>query len=208
MLSEELQRAKRGEITFDQMVRRTRSDWTAMGSKLMMHRGQLPASVLVEDVVQEMLVAAWDAFQKFDAHKGPALTTHVLWRAHTAAKRWLDGQRGLRTGVKGNGIRHSACFVTVSDADEFLSMSGLYMGNGVDTKSVVDRLASNAHIEETLDLMGLARADHERQVMAQLMQDIHPSEIARLVFGEDSDTEMQIERVRKTAMVCLSRRCA
>lgn len=199
-LHEQLRRVHAGEISFDTMARNTRADWRAMAQRLMQRPMLLPASVTVDDVAQEMLLAAWQALRNFDPSKGPALQTHVVWRAHTAAKRWLDGQRGLRVGVKGNAQRRSACLPSVSDVDR----RNAQRSDGGDMRSVLDDVPSESYVAELLDLMGLARAEHERAIMHGIVAGVDLSELADQVFGED----VGVERVRTTALVCLSRRTA
>lgn len=94
-----LNKLREGCLSFDAFARETRSDWERLGNK-MLARWKVPPHVDIDDIVQEMLVEAWEAVAAYDGRG--KLKTYVVWRAMTVAKRWLRIECGYS---KCNGKR-------------------------------------------------------------------------------------------------------
>ncbi len=88
-----LNKLRGGQLSFASFAKETHSDWDRLACKLLA-RWKAPSAVDTEDLVQEMLLEAWVAVEKYDEARG-ALKPFVIWRAMTAAKRWLNVQRGV-----------------------------------------------------------------------------------------------------------------
>lgn len=94
-----LNKLREGRLSFDAFARETRGDWERLGNK-MLGRWKVPGSVDIDDVVQEMLVEAWEAVSEFDGRG--KMKPYVVWRAMTVAKRFLRIECGYS---KCNGKR-------------------------------------------------------------------------------------------------------
>lgn len=87
-----------GKISFDEFARRTRAFWQGLAIHLLR---KWPASTAVDetDVVQELLLAAWRYFPKYDPTRGSmSLSRYVCFMAAGEAKLMLHHQRGNRRG--------------------------------------------------------------------------------------------------------------
>jgi len=87
------------EGNFDRFVASTRAYWAHKAEAICRCSGY--AGTTPDDLVQEMLAALWEELPGVDPTKGdPA--RFLMWRAHTAATRYLAHSRGLvRNGAKG-----------------------------------------------------------------------------------------------------------
>jgi DNA-directed RNA polymerase specialized sigma24 family protein len=137
-LAAQLRLLKDGAIGFTDFARATKDDWKRMAKRLY-GRWRLPAGVTEEDVEQEMLLHAWIAVQNYEPDRGVQLFTHVVWCAHSSAKKWLHTQRKAKRRGDGAPSRHAR------------SVSGM----GVNS----DGLLSH---DEVLDLFGCVEAEQER----------------------------------------------
>ena len=81
-----------GEMSFATFTRETWSDWTAIATSLM-RRWRAPTSVDTADLIQELLLGAWQSLPKWNPSKA-GLKRYVVFQAISAAKTWLHAQRG------------------------------------------------------------------------------------------------------------------
>jgi DNA-directed RNA polymerase specialized sigma24 family protein len=89
-----LKKLREGRLSFDGFARETHGDWERLSAKLL-RRWKAPPAVDSEDLVQELLLAAWQSVGKWNEGQGMKLKPFVVWHAMTAAKRWLNVQRGV-----------------------------------------------------------------------------------------------------------------
>ncbi len=124
-LESELDGLRTGKMTFDQFVRSTAGDWTRLASYLR-GRWQVPSAVDVDDVRQEMLLAAWRAVAAWDDTRGVSLRSFVLWTAITLAKKWLHGQRAALRRDDHAPSRHevTATALGIEPTDDRSSVTG------------------------------------------------------------------------------------
>lgn len=95
-----------GTMTFDRFVIETSTEWERLGAYV--HKmWPLPAGVGLEDIVQEMLLAAWAATQRWDPNRGIPLHTHVVWSAVARGKRFCHEQRNAPRRVAGTDGRYA-----------------------------------------------------------------------------------------------------
>jgi len=88
-----LNKLRGGQLSFASFTHETHTEWERLANNLLA-RWKAPSSVDVEDLVQELLLGAWIAVEKYDEARG-ALKPFVIWSAMNAAKRWLNVQRGV-----------------------------------------------------------------------------------------------------------------
>lgn len=105
----QLKLLRAGELTFAEFARRTSAHWDRMAVALM-RRWRVPAGVERADVVQELLVAAWDLVPRWDPERGPTLHHYVVWNASVRAKKWLHQQRGAKRWDDSAPSRHARAF--------------------------------------------------------------------------------------------------
>lgn len=91
-LQAELERYQRGEITFDTLAHRTQKTWVALATQLL-SRWKCTAAVSIEDVQQQLLLAAWRCIPNFDPSRGKSLHQYVIYNAYDKAKKWVHKQR-------------------------------------------------------------------------------------------------------------------
>lgn len=93
-MKEQLLALKRREITFDQFARATTHDWDRLAGYVWERwRRKVPVGVSLEDIRQELLVAAWVAVGRWRPGKGPGVKSFVVWNACAWAIRWVNMQR-------------------------------------------------------------------------------------------------------------------
>jgi DNA-directed RNA polymerase specialized sigma24 family protein len=98
VMQEGLRALRAREITFERFHRDTAEDWRKLAASLL-GRWSVPAGIELEDVRQEMLLAAWravhdpDAKRRWDPSRGVTLQGFVVWSACNAAAKWLHTQR-------------------------------------------------------------------------------------------------------------------
>ena len=83
--------SKRARSAFNEFVCRTGDDWGRMARELF-RRWQVPAAVQAEDVLAELLTAAWRVIPHWDPGKRP-LADYVCWNAYALARKWINRQR-------------------------------------------------------------------------------------------------------------------
>jgi DNA-directed RNA polymerase specialized sigma24 family protein len=84
-----------GLITYSHFARATRREFERMAMYLT-RRWAPPAWYLLDDVVQELLVAAWMAIWEWSPTRGPTLARYVVFNAMSGAKRALHKARGAK----------------------------------------------------------------------------------------------------------------
>lgn len=100
LLEEELARLRAGEVTFSAFVQATRKNWRAVAHSIV-RRWDLPTWTDVEDVEQDLLLAAWTMIDRYDPTRGRSLKDYVVWNAYDKAKKRAHKARGaLRHGGK------------------------------------------------------------------------------------------------------------
>lgn len=132
--------------SFEEFVRRTRPYWESQARHLMI-RWKTPADVEREDVVQEILLGAWNAIQKFDSTRGKTLAEYVRWNAISKGKKYMHWQRAaLRRDDKSRSRHH-------------LAFSRLKFGRGravaegeAEADELFDSLACDDRQEQIFDL--------------------------------------------------------
>lgn len=110
----ELIALKTGAITFDAFAVATRREWERLSGKLL-SRWEAPEAVEREDLVQEMLIAAWRAVDQYDsAHPSDtAIERFVVFHAVDKAKKWLHTQRRAYRGSDKSVSRNHVPFESV-----------------------------------------------------------------------------------------------
>lgn len=94
----------RARRAFDEFVRKTGDDWGRMARELY-RRWHLPAAVQPEDVLAELLAAAWKVLPLWDP-RGRPLADYVCWNAYAQARKWLNHQRDAYRRDGKNQSRH------------------------------------------------------------------------------------------------------
>lgn len=95
---------KRSRAAFDEFIRRTGDDWSRMARELY-RRWQLPAAVQPEDVLAELLTAAWRVLPQWNP-EGRPLADFVCWNAYAQARKWINAQRDAYRRDGKNQSRH------------------------------------------------------------------------------------------------------
>ena len=90
-LQNELLRYHRGEVTFDAFARTTHKTWVALATQLH-RRWKCTPAVSVDDVQQQLLVAAWRCIPKWQPARA-SLQRFVIYNAYDKAKKWVHKQR-------------------------------------------------------------------------------------------------------------------
>ena len=83
-------KCSRGEASFDAFHAATIKYWRCAAGDLL-RRWDHPRAVEEDDLVQEMLLAAWRAIERVDPERGDP-RRHVVFCAAKAARRWLHRQ--------------------------------------------------------------------------------------------------------------------
>jgi hypothetical protein len=96
---EALVELRAGNIGFTAFVRETRDRWRSLALGLMRH-WRVPEWVSVEDVEQELLMAASRFVWEYTPGRGPTLSRYVVWNSVDKAKKRMHKLRGA--SLRGN----------------------------------------------------------------------------------------------------------
>lgn len=84
-----------GHISFTEFANKTKPQFRAMAGYLV-RRWTPPSWMLVDDVEQELYLAAWHAIWDYDDTRGVAISRYVVFNAISDAKRALHKARGAK----------------------------------------------------------------------------------------------------------------
>lgn len=115
-MQEQLMALRNGHTNFDQFGRSTTSDWERIAGSLM-RKWQCPPGVGVEDVMQELMLAAWKFVDKWDPKYGVKIDRYVTWNAIDKAKKWINKQRQAGTAGDKGKSRYPYCFAALGGDD-------------------------------------------------------------------------------------------
>ncbi len=88
----------RGEITRDEYVRRTGTDYLALAKKLE-RCWRLPRAIETTDIVQELYLQTFVHVKKWDPRRAP-IGRFLTFNAMSDTKKWLNEQRGAKSKGK------------------------------------------------------------------------------------------------------------
>jgi len=111
-----LARLHAGEIEFDEFTRATEREWSALAATLL-GRYECPSAVGVDDVRQELLLAAWNAMRRWSGD-GMPLQSWCVMQASNYAKSYIHQQRGALRHRGTAPSRHPVAFATFSEERE------------------------------------------------------------------------------------------
>src|SRR5258706_2389992 len=92
--------ARAGTIPFDAFARRTMPKWRGIAHEYL-RKWVLPQWVEIDDVVQDLLLAAWESIGSYDPSRDTSavafdgLPRFVEWRARKATNRPMTSAMGL-----------------------------------------------------------------------------------------------------------------
>lgn len=171
-----------GRATFEDLVRqdRQKKHFRSLAASIM-RRWKLPASIAVEDVEQDLMLAAWLKLWDYEPGRGVTITGYLVYNAYDKAKKSAHKARGaIRSGNKAdsNPSRAERCLASFTspgeDEDGFARWAEA-------------RLAQPARQEEQVArakiLDGLGKSAVERFVLRAAEQG---GFLADLMAGDDS----------------------
>jgi DNA-directed RNA polymerase specialized sigma24 family protein len=91
--SEEKDNAKKRERAFASFAKDTDPDWQAMAAHIL-RRWKTGPEVTPDDIVQELLMAAWSHIPKFDPSMGTDFGDYLVFNSMSRAKKWVHKKRG------------------------------------------------------------------------------------------------------------------
>lgn len=121
----ELAALSAGTISPDTFFLRTRSEWERLAAYLL-RRWPVPSAVAQEDVVQELMLAAWTAVHRYDPARGTTLKGFVVYNATDKAKKWVHKQRAAYRRDDGAPSRH-ALLLRLDDGETMQAAIDSYM---------------------------------------------------------------------------------
>jgi DNA-directed RNA polymerase specialized sigma24 family protein len=111
-----------GRATFDAFVVRTRATWERL-AEMIARRWALPAWVTHDDVVQDLLLGAWEAMWRWDAARTRSIERFLVWCAVDKAKKRAHKARGAERhrGADGNPGRYERPLSAFDDENDPLT---------------------------------------------------------------------------------------
>lgn len=106
-------RGESGDREFATMVRETEADWRRL-ARYLHARWEVPPSVAVEDVQQELLIAARCAVQRWDPERGTLVERFAIWSALDKAGKWIHKQREAYRRDRKSQSRYAVAFSSLS----------------------------------------------------------------------------------------------
>lgn len=133
----------RARAAFAEFVRRTGDDWGRIARDLH-RRWQVPAAVQPEDVLAELLMAAWRVIPHWNPG-GRALADYVCWNACARARKWINQQRDAYRRDGKNQSRHPI-------AESNLPLSLADLRDGTDRRRSVYDQEESAWVQEAVSM--------------------------------------------------------
>ena len=171
----QLESVRRKEITFDQFILLTANDWNRLSSKLYYAwQSKLPAGVSIEDIRQELLMNAFEAFGNFDDERGQmTLKQFVVYRAFSKTLRFIHSQRCAKRRGDHAESRHPVSFSEIQKSEsewvdallvvepkveQMLDVvrqfdAALHSADGIDLYALVALRETGGHIGEAGNLL-------------------------------------------------------
>ena len=174
-MRQELNRLHSGEITFDQFAFQTRSEWQRLGTMLL-NKWSAPG-VDLDDMVQELLIAAWLGLPKWDG-KSSRLDRFIVWNACDKAKKWLHKQRGA---LRREDKAPNRTPVLLTDP-ELMDLMATFEP---EDRLVVEEDAKEQHYQTLLKLQGLIIDPMDQELLfLALDNEFDLDETATNVYGD------------------------
>lgn len=115
-LDERLEAVRLGAMTWDRFFFESRADWHRLAAYVL-RRWRMPAAVQVEDLVQELMLGAFEVARLWEPGRAD-FGRFVRWNAMVRAKKWAHRQRNaLRRDDKSPG-RFPVTFSTLESVPE------------------------------------------------------------------------------------------
>lgn len=113
-----------GSESFDDFARGTGERWRRL-AQMIHRRWAQPGWVTLEDVVQDLLVGAWEAIWKWDRRRAPTIEGYLVWNAVDKAKKRAHKARGavLHATADRNPSRFDIAMSCFSEDAEAAMMS-------------------------------------------------------------------------------------
>lgn len=104
-----LHEVRAGRVSFDAFVRSTIDRWRRIAAKLLREWRDTPGWLPHEDVVQDLLLAAWRCIPKWDESKGRTLEDYVIWNAKDKARKNIHRARFGKRRHRGEEHTRATC---------------------------------------------------------------------------------------------------
>jgi DNA-directed RNA polymerase specialized sigma24 family protein len=165
-----------GRINFNEFYRETKPSWERL-ARYLLRRWKAPKWVEVEEIVQELIIGAWNAvwcYSEFLA-RGVPLANYVQWNAVDKAKKSLHKMRGAK--LSGNADANPSNFETPLSSFEATSewLDGL-LNQEADQHDLTER---KERVEKA------CRTEAERRAMRALSETGDIIQGAILLFEDD-----------------------
>lgn len=181
-LQRELVSLRSGDQTFTVFARRTNKTWTAL-AKHLLKRWRAPTAVDTDDMVQQLLFAAWVFLPKWDEARGTPLHKFIVYNAVDKAKKWLHKQRGAYRRDDNSPSRLELPISTLGlEPHEEERMMGRISVESCQEKEMLRREAIRALRSDDLPFMYYQRSADIEVAAARMYE----SNNARLALGIDS----------------------
>lgn len=108
-----------GDISFDEFFRRSKPYWLDKARKLMRRR-QLPVAIDIEDVLQDLSVAAWKFALNYDSNNkaGASFKRYIVWNAIDKANKEINIQRNSYERTNTGPSRFPTSISTMSESED------------------------------------------------------------------------------------------
>jgi hypothetical protein len=157
-----------GRATFDELTRgsKRRGQWRALAASIL-RKWQVPIWVSVDDVEQDLLIAAWLKLWDYEPARGVSITGYLVYNAYDKAKKAGHKARGAVRSGNAADRNPSRCERSVTELWGHLGQAG-------EEGELAQRRAENltaqpAHQEDAVHraqvLEGLAKTRAERKVL-------------------------------------------
>ena len=149
MIKEPINRLYNGELSFEAFVLQTKGYWRKHAARLI-SKWDVPPSVSVDDLVQEMLMSCWTLLDSYEPDKSE-LHRYIIFNAINSAKRWMNKQREAKYYMDKSVSRYPQLY---GDLDDIKGLSSKSIQEEVLTR--LEKLDLAINIKELLILYHLS----------------------------------------------------
>lgn len=180
------------ELTFDEVYQKFQGlTWKLFKS----WRPKIPAKIENDDIIQEIRIALWDAYSKYDASKGAAFTTYATLVINSM---FWHMTRDINIKKRKAYLSEESLNAKIKDTDFKTEII-----DNIEAGRFEDDLITKIRIEESLELLN----ERDKTIITMITAGISQTQIAKHLGKSQAEISRLNQKIKKTLVVKLSDVC-